>query len=178
MSVETSTNTSSNTKATARRSKGFSPRSLYRALSIAEAITWTLLILGLVAKYLLLVGPTGDLVLRIGGTVHGFVFLSYGATAILVGINQRWNPLLAVGAVATAIVPYATIPFDHWLERKNKLDGSWRVTTTDDPRDANWFDAVVRWMLGRPYLLGALIVVAIVALFAILLLIGPPGGSK
>lgn len=157
---------------------GFTPRGLYRTLSIAEAITWTLLILGLLAKYWLLVGETGDLVLRIGGTIHGFVFLGYGATAILVGINQRWNPLLAFGAVATAIVPYATIPFDHWLERTNKLDGSWRLTTTDDPRDANWFDALVRWMLNRPYLLGTLIVGAIVALFALLLLIGPPGGSK
>jgi integral membrane protein len=150
---------------------------LYRTLSIAEAITWTLLILGLLAKYWLLVGETGDLVLRISGTIHGFVFLSYGATAILVGINQRWNPLLAVGAVATAIVPYATIPFDRWLERTKKLDGTWRVAATDDPRDANWFDAVVRWMLARPYLLGTLIVAAIVALFAILLLVGPPGGS-
>jgi hypothetical protein len=33
-------------------------------------------------------------------------------------------------------------------------------------------------MLNRPYLLGTLIVGAIVALFALLLLIGPPGGSK
>jgi integral membrane protein len=164
--------------ATAGVRKGFSPRSLYRTLSIAEAITWTLLILGLLAKYLVLVGPTGDLVLRISGTIHGFVFLSYGATAILVGINQRWNPLLAVGAVATAIVPYATIPFDHWLERKNKLDGSWRVTKTDDPRDANWFDGLVRWMLNRPYLLAFLIAMAIVVLFAVLLFVGPPGGSK
>jgi integral membrane protein len=124
------------------------------------------------------VGETGDLVLRVSGTIHGFVFLSYGATAILVGINQRCNPLLAVGAVATAIVPYATIPVDQWLERTNKLDGNWRLTTTDDPRDANWFDALVRWMLNRPYLLGTLVVAAIVALFALLLLVGPPGGTK
>lgn len=167
-----------NAKGTPGVLTGFTPRGLYRTLSVAEAITWTLLILGLLAKYWLLVGETGDLVLRISGTIHGFVFLSYGATAILVSINQRWNPLLAVGAVATAIAPYATIPFDHWLERTNKLDGNWRLTTTDDPRDANWFDALVRWMLNRPYLLGTLIVGAIVLLFAVLLAVGPPGGSE
>ncbi len=155
---------------------GFTPRGLYRVLSIAEAITWTLLIIGLLAKYVVAPGETGDLILRITGTIHGFVFLSYGATAILVGINQRWNPLLAVGAVATAIVPYATIPFDRWLEKNSKLDGAWRVEKTDDPRDDNWFDGLVRWMLARPYVLGALIVAAIVTLFAILLFVGPPGG--
>ncbi|MGV8969931.1 MAG: DUF3817 domain-containing protein [Microbacteriaceae bacterium] len=157
---------------------GFTPRRLYKVLSIAEAVTWTLLIIGILAKYVVAPGETGDLILRITGTIHGFVFLSYGATAILVGINQRWAPLLTVGAVATAIVPYATIPFDMWLEKRSKLNGDWRRTKTDDPRDHNWFDALVRWMLNRPYLLGALVVVAIVALFAILLFVGPPGGSK
>ena len=135
------------------------------------------MILGPLGKYLVLVGPTGDMTLRISGTIHGFVFLSYGATAVLVGINQRWSPLLAIGAVATAIVPYATIPFERWLERRKKLDGKWRVTATSDPRDAHWFDGLVRWMLNRPYLLGALIVAAIALLFAVLLVLGPPGGG-
>jgi integral membrane protein len=157
---------------------GFTPRGLYRVLSIAEAITWTLLIIGLLAKYVVAPGETGDLILRVTGTIHGFVFLSYGATAILVGINQRWKPLLTVGAVATAIVPYATIPFDRWLEKHSKLDGGWRLEKSDDPRDDNWFDGLVRWMLRRPYLLGTLIVLAIVALFAILLIAGPPGGRE
>ncbi len=169
-------NVSEDVRETNSARKGFTPRGLYRTLSVAETVTWTLLILGLLAKYLVLVGPTGDLVLRISGTVHGFVFLSYGATAILVGINQRWNPLLAVAAVATAIVPYATIPFERWLERRKKLDGTWRVTAGDDPRDAHWFDRLVRWMLNRPYLLGTLIVAAIVMLFIVLLVLGPPGG--
>lgn len=157
---------------------GFTPRGLYRVLSIAEAITWTLLIIGLLAKYVVAPGETGDLVLRVTGTIHGFVFLSYGATAILVGINQRWKPLLTIGAVGTAVVPYTTIPFDLWLDKHSKLDGAWRVEKTDDPRDDNWFDGLVRWMLRRPYFLGTLIVLAIVALFAILLMAGPPGGRE
>jgi integral membrane protein len=151
---------------TQARAIGFTPRGLYRVLSIAEAITWTLLIIGLLAKYVVAPGENGDLVLRVTGTIHGFVFLSYGATAILVGINQRWKPLLTVGAVGTAVVPYATIPFDRWLEKHN------------DPRDDNWFDAVVRWMLRRPHLLGTLIVAAIVTLFVVLLIAGPPGGRE
>jgi integral membrane protein len=163
---------------TQARAIGFTPRGLYRVLSIAEAITWTLLIIGLLAKYVVAPGENGDLVLRVTGTIHGFVFLSYGATAILVGINQRWKPLLTVGAVGTAVVPYATIPFDRWLEKHTKLDGDWRREKSDDPRDDNWFDAVVRWMLRRPHLLGTLIVAAIVTLFVVLLIAGPPGGRE
>jgi integral membrane protein len=83
------------------------PKKLYRIVAIAEAITWTLLISGLVIR------ATTDVALgvTIGGSVHGFVFLAYGATAILTAINQRWSVGLGVFAVVTAVIPYATIPF-------------------------------------------------------------------
>ena len=145
-----------------------SPRSVYRVVSIAETITWTLLIAALIVR-----AATGfALGVTVAGGIHGFVFLAYGATALLVAINQRWSPGLAIGAVATAIVPFATIPFDLWLERRTKLEGGWRTTKADDER---WFQAIVRWMLGRPVVLVALLALAVVALFVVLLLAGPPG---
>ena len=63
------------------------PKKLYRIVAIAEAITWTLLITGLILR------ATMDLsiAVTIGGSIHGFVFLAYGATAILTAINQRWS---------------------------------------------------------------------------------------
>jgi len=146
------------------------PKTLYRIVAIAEAITWTLLITGLILR------ATADLpiAVTIGGSIHGFVFLTYGATAVLTAINQRWSVGLGVLAVVTAIVPYATIPFDRWAHRTGKLEGSWRREATDDPRDQRWFDRLVRWMLNHPYLLAALILLAVVVLFTVLLLIGPP----
>jgi len=56
------------------------PASLFRVLAIAEAISWTLLIVGLVLR------ATAGLAIAttVGGSIHGFVFLSYGATAVLV----------------------------------------------------------------------------------------------
>ncbi|MGV8886188.1 MAG: DUF3817 domain-containing protein [Microbacteriaceae bacterium] len=147
------------------------PRSLYRLVSIAETITWALLITALIVR-----GTTGlAIAVTIGGGIHGFVFIAYGATAILVAINQRWKLGLGLLAVATAIIPFATIPFDRWLERRGYLEGSWRTEKTDDPRDDNWFDGVVRWMLGHPVVLLALIAAAVVVLFVVLLLAGPPG---
>lgn len=149
------------------------PARLYRVLAIAEAITWTLLIGAIIARAL---GAPG-VVVTIGGGIHGFVFLAYGATALLVAINQRWHVGVALLAVASAVVPYATIPTEIWLHRTGRLDGAWRLDATDDPRDRRWFDRLVRWFLNRPWVLAALLVVAIVGLYVVLLLAGPPGGK-
>jgi integral membrane protein len=149
------------------------PDRLFRVLAIAEAITWTLLIGSLIARAL---GAPG-VVVTVGGGIHGFVFLAYGATALLVAINQRWHPGVAIVAVASAVVPYATIPMELWLHRTGRLAGAWRLEATDDPRDHRWFDGLVRWFLRRPWVLAVLLAVAIVALYVILLLVGPPGGK-
>lgn len=148
------------------------PARLFRVLAIAEAITWTLLISALILRA---VGQPSVLV-TIGGGIHGFVFLAYGATAVLLAFNQRWHAGVAATAIASAIVPYATIPAEIWLHRSGRLEGQWRLTETDDPRDRAWYDRTMRWFLHRPWVLAVLILVAIVAIFSILLLIGPPGG--
>lgn len=148
------------------------PLNLFRTLAIAEAISWTLLIGGLILR------ATVDLAIAvtIGGGIHGFVFLAYGATAILMAKNQRWGALPTVVAIGSAIVPYATIPTELWLHRSGRLAGDWRLTATDDPRDAAWHDRLTRWFLQRPWVLAVLIAVAVVGLYVALLIVGPPGG--
>ncbi|WP_149083849.1 MULTISPECIES: DUF3817 domain-containing protein [Microbacterium] len=149
------------------------PGRLYRVLAIAEAITWTILIAAIIARA---VGAPG-IVVTVGGGIHGFVFLAYAATAILVALNQRWHPGVGVLAVLSAVVPYATIPMEIWLHRTGRLRGDWRLDATDDPRDRRWYDRLMRWFLRRPWVLAVLLVVGIVALYVILLLVGPPGGK-
>ena len=162
------------TTLSAQQTTGLSPRRLYVALAIAEAITWTALIIGLILKAVQ--GIEQSLLTVIGG-VHGFVFISYGATAILVAINQRWHFGIALLAVVAALLPYATIPLEIVQAKRGALDGPWRLEATDDPRDNHWFDRFVRWFLNRPVLLVIAILVAIIAIFASLLLAGPPGGK-
>lgn len=149
------------------------PGRLYRVLAIAEAITWTILIAAIIARA---VGAPG-VVVTVGGGIHGFVFLAYAATAVLVALNQRWHPGVGVLAVVSAVVPYATIPMEVWLHRTDRLRGDWRLDATDDPRDHRWYDRLMRWFLRRPWVLAVLLVVGIVALYVILLLVGPPGGK-
>lgn len=147
-----------------------SPERLYRTVSIAEAVTWTLLIIGLIAKYVLdfeyLVFPFG--------LTHGIVFVSYAATALIVGLNQRWSAAQVLIAVATAVVPFATIPLDKSLERRRMLDGGWRTAAGDDPRDSSVIDRVLRWGLRRPLLLTGLMVTAVAVVVVVLLWLGPP----
>lgn len=150
-----------------------SPARLFRVLAIAEAITWTILISALIARAM---GVSG-IVVTVGGGIHGFIFLTYAATAILVALNQRWHIGVGALAVVSAVVPYATIPTEIWLHRSGRLNGSWRLEESDDRRDRRWYDRLMRWFLKRPWVLAVLIAVAIVALYVILLMVGPPGGK-
>ena len=148
------------------------PQTLFRVLAISEAISWTLLLSALVLRATVgvAVGVT------IAGAIHGFVFLSYGATAVLLALHQRWTIWPTVAAIGSAIVPYATIPTEIWLARSGRLAGAWRLEEAADPVDRRWYDGLLRWFLRRPWVLGLLILLAVAALFTVLLLIGPPGG--
>lgn len=149
------------------------PLTLFRTLAIAEAISWTLLIAGLILR------ATADLsvAVSIGGGIHGFVFLAYGATAVLVALNQRWGVGPAVVAIVSAVIPYATVPTEIWLHRTGRLRGAWRLDETEDPRDRRPLDRLLRFFLRRPAMLGLILVAVVAVVFAVLLILGPPGGK-
>jgi integral membrane protein len=152
----------------------FTPRRLYRVLAVAEAVTWTLLISGMILKYGFGVVPEAA---TVAGFMHGTIFIAYGAASILVAMNQRWGVKLTVLAVISAVVPYATIPFEMSVDRKGLLAGAWRLAGTDHPKDQTPIDRLFRWFLNRPVMFGAVLVLAVAAVLAILLIVGPPGGS-
>ncbi|WP_173921427.1 DUF3817 domain-containing protein [Agromyces sp. Marseille-P2726] len=151
-----------------------SPKRLFRILAFAEAVTWTILITALVLRY----AAGLDAAVLVGGSIHGFVFLAYAFQAVLVGVNQRWSIGLMAFAVLTAVVPYATIPFELWLIRRGRLEGGWRHEAGDHPADGTWVNRMLRWFLARPVLLTVVAAVGIAAVFAALLVIGPPGGRE
>ena len=149
------------------------PRSLYKAFAFSEGVTWTLLLGGLAIRAIF---GAPQLALTIVGGIHGAVFLGYGVSAALVGVNNRWGFGRTVLAIALAIIPFATVPFEISAERKGRLVGEWRRTKTADPRDANWFDSLFRWFINRPVLLVIVMLAVVSVIFAALLVIGPPGG--
>ena len=149
-----------------------SPRRLFGVLAFAEAVTWTLLITALILRAVAHV----EWAVGVAGGIHGFVFLAYAATALLVAINQRWSIGVAVLAVGSAVIPYATIATELWLARSGRLDGGWRREASDNPRDRSVVDRLARWFICHPILLVTAGVVAVAAVFVVLLALGPPGG--
>jgi len=147
------------------------PKQLFLTFARGEAITWTLLIAALVIRAL---GNPVPAIVTIAGSIHGAVFLGYAVTALLVGINQRWRFGKLVLAVALAIVPFATIPFERRLVANSAIEGAWRTTLSQDPRDKGFIDRLFRWFIARPYVLLAVLLIAIPAVFAFLLFLGPP----
>ncbi|PPF21384.1 DUF3817 domain-containing protein [Rathayibacter rathayi] len=149
-----------------------SPRHLFRLLSIVEAVTWTLLIVGMLLKYAIGVGDW----LSVAGPIHVFAFLASAAAALVLAVNQRWTTGATALAVASAVVPYAVVPLERAFERRGLLKGPWRTRASDDPRDQRVTSRLLRWALGRPVLAGALVLALVAVVFTALLVVGPRGG--
>ena len=64
------------------------PQALFRRVAVAEAITWALLLVGMFLKY---VTETTDVMVSIGGMVHGVVFIAFCVTTVVVAVDQRWT---------------------------------------------------------------------------------------
>lgn len=150
------------------------PRGIFRFVAIAEAISWTLLIAGMILR-----AVTGNQAgVRIGGGIHGFVFLAFVVVTALVAINQRWTARTVVLALVSSVIPWATVPAEIHLQHRGLLEGEWRRTATDDPRDQRPADWVLRALIARP-LVAAVILLAVVAVvFVVLLIVGPPFGKN
>lgn len=146
------------------------PRRLYRTLALAEVVTWTLLIIGMVLKY---GTKTTEIGVRIGGGIHGFVFLSYCVATVLVGVSQKWRLGRILLGLLSAVIPYATVPFERSAERRGELDGDWRLGRGHVAPNG-FAEKVADWVIRRPVPAAIVAVVGIVVVFSILLYLGPP----
>ena len=144
------------------------PYRLYRLLAFAEMVTWTLLLAGMFVKYVL---QAGEWLVRIGGGLHGFTFLAYVVVTVLVAVDQKWSLRdLALG-IGSALIPYLTVPFERWAERRGLLGATWRLRTepgTSLPQK------VVALALRRPIPAAVVALVVVAVVFSVLLSLGPP----
>ena len=145
-----------------------SPRRLFTTLALAEAITWALLLTGMALKYLT---RTTELGVQLAGPVHGFVFLAFCLATVLLAVDARWTWRRTATGLLAGVVPFATVPFERSTDRAGLLPESWRL------REEPGTGALER-LLGRalraPLLTTGAAVVVVVAVFAVLLALGPP----
>lgn len=147
------------------------PKDVFGTFARIEMFTWGLLIAAIIARETIGIAPT---IFTVAGATHGFAFIGYSVTAVLLAVNQRWPVGRTVLAVVLAIVPFATYPFDRYLEKKSLMDGEWRIEASKNPRDNTSFDRLFRWFIFRPVLLILVLLVFVVSLFSVLLWLGPP----
>lgn len=144
------------------------PSRLYRVLALAEMVTWALLLSGMFVKYVL---QAGEGLVRIGGGLHGFTFLSYAVVTILVAIDQRWKLRDLLLGLGSAIIPFLTVPFERFALRRGLLGDIWRLRR-DQARTA--IEKVVALALRHPLPAGLITLVAVAIVFSVLLMLGPP----
>ena len=145
-----------------------SPRDLYRRAAVAEAVTWALLLTGMFLKY---VTDTTELGVRIFGMVHGVVFIGYCLVTVLLWADQRWAFRRLVLGLASAVPPFATIPFERYAEGQGLLGPQWRLRR-DEPTGP--LERVAALVLRNPVRGLAAGLVAVLALTGVALLVGPP----
>ncbi|GAB3998861.1 DUF3817 domain-containing protein [Nocardioides marmoraquaticus] len=145
-----------------------SPHRLHGLLARAEVVTWTVLLFGMVLKY----GTgTTELVVRIGGGLHGFVFLAYALVTVLVAVDARWSTGRLVAGLGSAVVPYLSVVFERSAARAGVLPGRWRLRAE---RGRGPVERLVGAALRAPVPAGLVALVVLVLVFSGLLAAGPP----
>jgi len=147
-----------------------SPLRLFRVVAVTEAVTWAVLLTGMVLKY---VTETTDAVVSVGGMIHGVAFIAYCLVTVLVAVDQRWSVGRAVLGLAAAVPPFFTIWFDRSAERRGLLGAAWRLRA-ETPRRTT--ERPVAWLLREPVQGVGVGVVAVAVLTGLALLVGPPVG--
>ena len=147
-----------------------SPRRLFRTVALAEAVTWALLLAGMYLKY---VPETTEVGVRVGGMLHGVVFVAYCLTTLLVAVDQRWSAGRTLVGLAAAVPPFATLAFERYAARRGPLGGSWRLAVEEPTGPV---ERACGWLVRHP-VGGALAgLAAVAALTGVALLVGPPTG--
>jgi len=141
---------------------------LYRWVAAAEALTWTLLLAGMVLKYVLRVT---DLGVSVAGVLHGFAFLVFCLATIVVAVDQRWSARQVGLGLISAVPPLATVAFQRWVERRRPLADTWRLRTA---AGAGLAERAVAVALRRPAVAGVVAAVLVTVVFVALMAVGPP----
>ncbi|MGY1691607.1 DUF3817 domain-containing protein [Geodermatophilus sp. SYSU D01105] len=90
----------------------------FRAVALAEACSWVGLLFGMFVKYVLATSERG---VQIFGPIHGGIFVVYVLVALLAGRVLRWNLVTTGLALAASVPPLATLWFDRWATRTERL---------------------------------------------------------
>lgn len=88
---------------------------LFRLAAVAEAISWTGLLIGMVFKYLIVENEIG---VKIFGPIHGALFVLYVVSVLLTRPLARWSASATIVGLIASIPPLGTLVFERWAVRR------------------------------------------------------------
>lgn len=92
---------------------------LFKLAAFAEAIGWTLLILGIVISK-----TTGNnTAVFIAGNIHGTIYLAYFVAPLILYPSLGWSRWKAITAIIAGIPPYGSLIFEQWAAHKRRAHG-------------------------------------------------------
>jgi integral membrane protein len=90
----------------------------FRAVAIAEAVSWVLLLAGMFLKWVL---RTTEVGVQLAGPVHGAVFVAYVLVTLVAWRVLRWSPRTLLLALIASVPPLCTVWFERWARRTGLL---------------------------------------------------------
>lgn len=94
------------------------PAGRFRAVAVAEALSWAGLLIGMFFKH---VAGGNEIGVHVFGPIHGAIFVLYLLVALLTWGALRWSSAVALLAVLAGIPPFGSIIFERWATRAGHL---------------------------------------------------------
>ena len=91
----------------------------FRSVAIAEACSWTGLLIGMVFKYLVVFDDVG---VKVFGPIHGVLFVAYVVITLVTARRFRWRVGTTVVGLFASIPPLTTLWFEHSARRRGLID--------------------------------------------------------
>ncbi|MEU2036891.1 DUF3817 domain-containing protein [Nocardia amamiensis] len=90
----------------------------FRFIAVLEAISWVLLIIGMVFKRI----PEPVMwPVKVFGMTHGIVFVVFVLLAIVAARELGWSAKTTILALVSSIPPFCTVLFEVWAVRSGQL---------------------------------------------------------
>ncbi|GIF09222.1 DUF3817 domain-containing protein [Actinoplanes siamensis] len=97
---------------------------VFRVTAVAEAFSWTGLLVGMYLKH---VSHTTEAGVWLFGRIHGALFVAYLVATLWVARAERWSLWRTAFALLASIPPLTTLIFERWVSKRR---------STPDPEPA------------------------------------------
>jgi len=94
------------------------PRNLFRAVAIAEAVSWAGLLVGMYFKY---IASSTEIGVKIFGPIHGVIVLAYLVAVFAARRSFRWDLRTFLLAALASVPPFGTLIFEIRADRQGLL---------------------------------------------------------